>query len=161
MFVYGIKWKCEGPPQQRTLKWPTVARLYKQLTKWLTAVQSKGRRMTGRKIIGTAKYFCDEVKITDKHTFWQLDVNFRYCQMIWHLSGHVGARFKEFYCIHNIHIFLFHHFSGHLTQFSHPEDAECTLISTQFETPKHDHQLRHRRAACLTLNVLEDIHEDC
>jgi hypothetical protein len=111
--------------------------------------------------VGTAEYLCDKMKITDKCTFWQLAVNFRDHQMIWHLSGPVSARFKEMYCIYNIHIFLPHHFSGHLTQFSHPEDGQWALITTQFQTPKHDHQLKHTRAACLTSNVLEDIHHYC
>jgi hypothetical protein len=41
------------------------------LHKWFTAVHSKGKAMTGHIIIEEAESFYDEMKITDKCTFYK------------------------------------------------------------------------------------------
>jgi len=63
MIVYGIKWKCEGPQQATDIEVAYSSQTVQR------AVQSEGRRMVGRKIIGTALYCCDKMKITDKCTY--------------------------------------------------------------------------------------------
>jgi len=72
-------------------------------------VCSEGKPVTALMIIEKCKSFHDERKITDKCTFSAdsnkklpvsilLSDNLEYL-VIWHLSGPVGARLKEFYCI--------------------------------------------------------------
>ena len=69
MFVYGIKWQCEGPRQATDIVMAYSSQTVQRAVQVLTAVQDKGRQMTGCKIIGIATYFCDKMKITDKCTF--------------------------------------------------------------------------------------------
>jgi hypothetical protein len=67
---------------------------------------SEGKPVTGPMIIEKANAFYDQIKITDKavllgsnnrgkkfHQYW----NFLIIWNIWHLSGPLGARLKEFY----------------------------------------------------------------
>jgi hypothetical protein len=54
--------------KQQTLKEPKFTQLNKLLYQWLTAVRSEGKPMTGPMIIGKAKSFYGEMKITDKCT---------------------------------------------------------------------------------------------
>jgi len=69
MFVYGIKWKCEGPQQATDIEMAYSSQTVQTAVHVAHSRAAQRRRMTGRKVIGTAKYFCDEVKITDKCTF--------------------------------------------------------------------------------------------
>jgi hypothetical protein len=52
------------------LKQPKLAQLDKVLLKWFTAMRSKGKSMAWPTIIGKAKSFYDEMKITDKCTLF-------------------------------------------------------------------------------------------
>jgi hypothetical protein len=51
------------------LKQPKLLQLDKVLCKWFTAVCCKGKPVTGPMVIGKAKSFYDELKVTDKCTF--------------------------------------------------------------------------------------------
>jgi hypothetical protein len=67
--VYDTKWKCEGFFKQQLLKEPKLAQLDRVLCMWFTAVRTEGKVVAWPMLIGKAKSFCDEMKITDKCTF--------------------------------------------------------------------------------------------
>ena len=66
---YSINWKCNAPFQVTDLQGPKLAQLDKMLHKSFTVPHSKQKPMAEPMILGKAKYFYDEMKITDKCTF--------------------------------------------------------------------------------------------
>jgi hypothetical protein len=57
--------------KQQTLKEHKLVQLDKVLCKWFTAMHSEGKPVTGLMMIEKAKFFKDEMKITEKCTLFE------------------------------------------------------------------------------------------